>query len=416
MSSQVISVAKNAASLKAGKRAQEYTKVILHVTDDVSYTVGNDLGLTMEYTNPFGTLEMARNILASIAGYQHQSFDAASALLDPAAQLGDGLDINGIYGGIATMTSRYGPHFTADVGAPAIQEIDQKAPYKSSEARQVERKFLETYAKLAIQADQITAEVEARTNDVEQLNALLTVQANQIAAEVTARKSDVEQLNALLKVQADQISAKVSQTGGNPASFGWEMLVNMMRFLANNREILRLDASGATLNGIINALGGTIGGFTILSDYLSYNNQTWGGTNTIGAYIGRSGLQLGRNFSVDMQGHATMASANIRGTLRAGDLIYGGDAGYLSGSGLESHTVAGNRLQYNTVSTSYTSGGINTSLGYADFSNGVFNGWNTASYVKCNGMSFGGHRCERKTLYFVDGNGVNRNIKYIAWN
>ena len=356
MSSQVISVARNAASLTAGKRATEYTKVILHVTDDVSYTVGNDLGLTMEYTHPFGTPEMARNILASISGYQHQSYDATSVLLDPAAQLGDGLDINGIYSSIVTMTSHYGPHFTADTGAPAIQEINQKVQFKSSQERQVERKFLETYAKLAIQADQISAEVEAR-------------------------KSDVEQLNSLLAIQADQIAAKVSQSGGNPASFAWEMYAAYMRFLSNNKEILRLDASGATLNGIINALGGTIGGFTILSDYLTYNNQKWGGTNTIGLYLGVNGLQLGRNCKIDMQGNADFTSANIRGTLRAGDLIYGGDAGYLSGSGLESHTVAGNRLQYNTVSTSYTSGGINTSLGYADYANGVFNGWNTAPSI-----------------------------------
>lgn len=356
MSSQVISVARNAASLTAGKRATEYTKVILHVTDDVSYTVGNDLGLTMEYTHPFGTPEMARNILASISGYQHQSYDATSVLLDPAAQLGDGLDINGIYNGIVTMTSHYGPHFTADTGAPAIQEINQKVQFKSSQERQVERKFLETYAKLAIQADQISAEVEAR-------------------------KSDVDQLNSLLAIQANQIAAKVSQTGGNPASFAWEMYAAYMRFLANNKEILRLDASGATLNGIINALGGTIGGFTILSDYLTYNNQKWGGTNTIGLYLGVNGLQLGRNCKIDMQGNADFTSANIRGTLRAGDLIYGGDAGYLSGSGLESHTVSGNRLQYNTVSTSYTSGGINTSLGYADYANGVFNGWNTAPSI-----------------------------------
>ena len=356
MSSQVISVARNAASLTAGKRATEYTKVILHVTDDVSYTVGNDLGLTMEYTHPFGTPEMARNILASISGYQHQSYDATSVLLDPAAQLGDGLDINGLYSSIVTMTSHYGPHFTADTGAPAIQEINQKVQFKSSQERQVERKFLETYAKLAIQADQISAEVEAR-------------------------KSDVEQLNSLLAIQANQIAAKVSQTGGNPASFAWEMYAAYMRFLANNKEILRLDASGATLNGIINALGGTIGGFTILSDYLTYNNQKWGGTNTIGLYLGVNGLQLGRNCKIDMQGNADFTSANIRGTLRAGDLIYGGDAGYLSGSGLESHTVSGNRLQYNTVSTSYTSGGINTSLGYADYANGVFNGWNTAPSI-----------------------------------
>ena len=385
MSSQVISVAKNAASLKAGKRAKEYTKVILHVTDDVSYTVGNDLGLTMEYTHPFGTPEMARNILASISGYQHQSFDAASVLLDPAAQLGDGLDINGIYGGIATMTSHYGPHFTADTGAPAIQEIDQKVPYKSSQERQVERKFLETYAKLSIQADQIAAEVEAR-------------------------KSDVETLNALLKVQADQIAAKVSQTGGNPASFAWEMYAAYMRFLANNKEILRLDASGATLNGIINALGGTIGGFTILSDYLTYNNQKWGGTNTIGLYLGVNGLQLGRNCKIDMQGNADFTSANIRGTLRAGDLIYGGDAGYLSGSGLESHTVAGNRLQYNTVSTSYTSGGINTSLGYANFADDVFNGNDIAGYVGTYNLKLDGHWLNRASVT-IDG----VRLKYVSW-
>ena len=356
MSSQVISVARNAASLTAGKRATEYTKVILHVTDDVSYTVGNDLGLTMEYTHPFGTPEMARNILASISGYQHQSYDATSVLLDPAAQLGDGLDINGIYSGIVTMTSHYGPHFTADTGSPAIQEINQKVQFKSSQERQVERKFLETYAKLAIQADQISAEVEAR-------------------------KSDVEQLNSLLAIQADQIAAKVSQSGGNPKSFAWEMYAAYMRFLANNKEILRLDSSGATLTGIIKATGGKIGGFDIMSNYLTYNNQKWGGTNTTGLYLGINGFQMGKNCKIDMQGNADLASANIRGTLRAGDLIYGGDAGYLSGSGLESHTVAGNRLQYNTVSTSYTSGGINTSLGYADYANGVFNGWNTAPSI-----------------------------------
>lgn len=410
MSSQVISVAKNAASLKAGKRAQEYTKVILHVTDDVSYTVGNDLGLTMEYTNPFGTPEMARNILASIAGYQHQSFDAASALLDPAAQLGDGLDINGIYGGIATMTSRYGPHFTADVGAPAIQEIDQKAPYKSSEARQVERKFLETYAKLSIQADQIAAEVEARTNDVEQLNALLTVQANQIAAEVTARKNDVEQLNAYLSIQADQISAKVSSVGGNFSSFGYVLTDKYWEVATGYKRIFRVDETGAEVSGKITAESGKIGGFDIQSNYLSFNNHTWGGTNTIGAYIGTNGIQLGRNCKIDMQGNAEFENANIRGTLRAGDLIYGGDAGYLPGSGLESHTVSGNQLQYGTVSTAYTSGGINTSLGYANFADDVFNGNDTAGYVGTYNLKLDGHWLNRASVTIA---GVS--LKYVSW-
>ena len=385
MSSKVVSIAQNAVSLKAGKQYSGYTKVILHVSDEVSYTVGNDNGLTMEYTMPFGTPQMAQDILDSISGYQYQEYDATDALIDPAVQLGDGLDVNGIYGSIDTKRTKFGHLFHADVGSPQIKQINQTYPYKSSQERKVERKFLDTYAKLAIQADQI-------------------------AAEVDARKSDVETLNALLKVQADQIAAKVSKAGGNPESFAWEMYSAYMRFLANNKEILRLDASGAVLSGIIIALGGKIGGFDIMSDYLSYNNQTWGGTNTTGAYLGRSGLQLGRNFSVDMQGRATMESADIRGTLRAGDLIYGGDAGYFDGSGIGSHTVAGNRLQYNTVSTSYTSGGINTSLGYANFADDVFNGNDIAGYMGTYNLKLDGHWLNRASVTIA---GVS--LKYVSW-
>lgn len=385
MSSKVVSIAQNAVSLKAGKQYSGYTKVILHVSDEVSYTVGNDNGLTMEYTMPFGTPQMAQDILDSISGYQYQEYDATDALIDPAVQLGDGLDVNGIYGSIDTKRTKFGYLFHADVGSPQIKQINQTYTYKSSQERQVERNFLSVYAKLSIQADQIAAEVEAR-------------------------KSDVETLNALLKVQADQIAAKVSKTGGNPESFAWEMYSAYMRFLANNKEILRLDASGAVLSGIIIALGGKIGGFDIMSDYLSYNNQTWGGTNTTGAYLGRSGLQLGRNFSVDMQGRATMESADIRGTLRAGDLIYGGDAGYFDGSGIGSHTVAGNRLQYNTVSTSYTSGGINTSLGYANFADDVFNGNDIAGYMGTYNLKLDGHWLNRASVTIA---GVS--LKYVSW-
>lgn len=385
MSSKVVSIAQNAVSLKAGKQYSGYTKVILHVSDEVSYTVGNDNGLTMEYTMPFGTPQMAQDILDSISGYQYQEYDATDALIDPAVQLGDGLDVNGIYGSIDTKRTKFGYLFHADVGSPQIKQINQTYTYKSSQERQVERNFLSVYAKLSIQADQIAAEVEAR-------------------------KSDVETLNSLLKVQADQIAAKVSQSGGDPKSFAWEMYAAYMRFLANNKEILRLDASGAVLSGIIIALGGKIGGFDIMSDYLSYNNQTWGGTNTTGAYLGRSGLQLGRNFSVDMQGRATMESADIRGTLRAGDLIYGGDAGYFDGSGIGSHTVAGNRLQYNTVSTSYTSGGINTSLGYANFADDVFNGNDIAGYMGTYNLKLDGHWLNRASVTIA---GVS--LKYVSW-
>ena len=56
----------------------------------------------------------------------------------------------------------------------------------------------------------------------------------------------------------------------------------------------------------------------------------------------------------------------------------GGQIGYTNHGGL----IGGN-LEYSTISTDYTSLGINTSLGYANFADDVFNARNTATYVKC---------------------------------
>ena len=354
--SNSVNILRNMVSFDKAEQFDGFSKVVIIVSDEIEYSAGTDTGRTLTLNCPWGNQEIANNILQSIKGFQYQPMTAENALVDPSVEIGDGISANGVYSGVYSLETKFNSNLPTTVSAPADEELYEEHTYVPKSEREVTRKFLEFQSQFRIQD-------------------------GKISAEVSAREEAVNEINSQLAIQTAQIAAKVSQSGGNPASFAWEMYASYMRFLANNKEILRLDASGATLTGIIKATGGKIGGFDIMSDYLSYNNQKWGGTNTIGAYIGRSGLQLGRNFSVDMQGHAIMASADIRGTLRAGDLIYGGDAGYLSGSGLESHTVSGNRLQYNTVSTSYTSGGINTSLGYADFANGVFNGWNKASNI-----------------------------------
>jgi len=56
----------------------------------------------------------------------------------------------------------------------------------------------------------------------------------------------------------------------------------------------------------------------------------------------------------------------------------------INGVKIESGTIYGNRLVGNTVTTAYTSSGINTSLGYADFANDVFNNIEQAPYINVN--------------------------------
>lgn len=395
MSSQIVSIAQNAASLTAGKQYGEYSKVILHVTDELAYTVGNDTGMTMELTMPFGSREMAQNILKDLAGYQYQSFDAADALLDPAVQLGDALDVNGIYGGIYSMRSKLGKLYAADVGAPEVKQIDQAFKFKSSRDRKVARDFLSVYANLSIHADQIRAEVEER-------------------------KSAVEKLNAALNVQAGKIDAKVEKSGGDRGSFSWEMEYDHFAFFSNNSVLFRLAKGVAELTGKIVATSGKIGGFDILSNRLSYNNMDWGGTNTTGIYIGPRGIQCGKNCQIDSNGNIYAENGTFRGNVSAGNIQYGGNYGTMSGSGITGHSISGGRLEYGTVSTSYTSGGINASLANADFAADIVRGLQNFGALKgntllVNTLYFDGKYLERRTIDYKMANGENGRMQVICW-
>lgn len=339
---------------------------------------------------------MADNILEDIRGFQYQPYVAEDSRLDPAAELGDAVTANRVHGGIYSQSIKFGPRLTATVSAPADEELDHEYPYVSKQERKV-------------------------TRSLRQLTAELKVQAGLISAEVTDRRTETEKLFAQLAVQSGQIAAKVERTGGDPSSFGWVLDDSSWTIKANSMDILKATKSGLEVYGKVTATSGRIGGFDITADALSYNNQTWGGTNSTGIYVGPNGIQLGKNFKVDAAGNLTAVSGVFTGSVRAGNIQYGGDSGTLPGAALTDHSVRGTQIGYNSISTAYTSGGINTSLGYADFSNGVFGGWNTAPYLYVNSlhvnsyMYFGQYRITTKTLSFTDGDGNKQAIAYLAW-
>lgn len=341
-------------SFRSSPEFDGFSKVVIIVSDEIEYAAGTDSGRTLRLTCPWGTPEMAQNILESVRGFQYQPYTAEGAMIDPAVELGDGVTANNVYGGIYTKKIKFGSLLTATVAAPEDEEINHEYPYKSKPNKEI-------------------------TREAKMLRASLAVEAARITAEVAERKSAVETLTSMLKIQAEQIEAKVSKTGGNVSSFGWVLTDSDWTIKANNRDILRATKNGLEVYGKVTATSGKIGGFDIQSNYLSYNNQGWGGTNSTGIYIGVSGIQLGKNFKVDSAGNLTAASGVFTGSVNAGNIRYGGSYGTFSGGGISSGSITGNRLVGGTITTAYTSSGINSSLGYADFANGVFNGWNKAS-------------------------------------
>lgn len=392
--SDVINVRKSLSSLEKQDTFNGYSKVVVVVSDEMEYSAGTDSGRTLTLDCPWGTQKMAEDILSRIQGFQYQPYTADGAHIDPAAEIGDGFAAGNLYSGIYSKNVSHGALYTANVSAPGGEKINYKYEYKTPTQRKIERHYSEMKSTFKVQADQISAEVSAR---IEQGN------------ELTSR----------LDIQSDQISARVTKTGGDSSSFGWELLDDSWTVKANNTTVFRITKSGAEVRGKFIALSGKIGGLDIQSDYLSYNNQVWNGTNSRGIYIGVNGIQCGseaNGVQITPTGNLYAENGYFRGSVSAGRIDYGGDDGYFNGGGITSGSISGGyggQIYGGSIGNYAVSGGINTSLGYADFANGVFNGWNTASYVDAailfaSSFYFKDEEVAWRTI--KDGNGLSQTV------
>lgn len=376
-------------SLDTSMELPAYSGVVIFAGQDdegnnIEYRAGDQTGTVLEITNEWGSQAQADAIYQRIKGYQYQPYKSSGTSIDPSVEIGDSVTIADTYGGVFLRATSYGRDIASELEAPSKEEIEHEFQVQSPTNRQYER---------------FTRSVRAN----------LTLTASQIAAEVEDRKAEGDVLRAILQVQADAIEARVTKEGGDSSSFGWKLLNDSWAISGSGKEVFKVTESGAYVDGEIRASSGKIGGFDIGTDSLSYNGQTWGGTNTQGAYLGTSGLQLGKNFKVDMYGNLSANSGTFSGTVHAGSISYGGSAGYMDGGGISTGSISGGsggQIGGGTIGTFNTSGGINASLGSADFAYGAVNGWNKLN-VGERMFYLGGH-----LVYMVNRTGVG---KVLAW-
>jgi hypothetical protein len=405
--SNVQNLSKSIASLTKSIKFDAYSKILINITDELYYEAGDDSGRTLTLFCPWGTQEMADNLLAQINGFSYQPFTADGALLDPAAELGDGVNVDGIQSGIYRLDTKFNSNCPANISAPSDEEVDYLFPYESKESREIKRQN-------------------------KKFSSLFSIHADQIAAEVTARENDVDTLKGQLSVQSDQISAKVSKQGSS-TSFGWDLTDNSWELKSNGKSVLYADKDGLKVSGEITAKSGKVGAFTIGSDYLSYNGKTWDGPQAVGAYIGKEGIQLGANFKVDNLGNLYAHSGTFLGTVRAGSIQYGSGAGTLSGaaittstltgSALTAGTITGSKVGSSTLTSTNMNAGITTSLGRADVAYNVCTGVTSASSIitqtlratssaSVESLYINGSSVTKQSTTFKDANGNNVTISY----
>lgn len=195
-----IFVGNGASGLTEADKLQPYSKVT--VTDGTnSYTSGDDTGRELTVNVPLLPSikgdTLAANILAAVKNYRYQPYEAADALLDPAAELGDGVTVGGIYGGIHAKTTTFSRLFRATVSAPAEEEIDNEYPYLSAQERDAVRQKKQTA--------QNTADIATNTSDIETNAGDIATNARAISSisadianfgEVYATKASVASLSA----------------------------------------------------------------------------------------------------------------------------------------------------------------------------------------------------------------------------
>lgn len=354
--SESVFIGRSAKGYTSTPELPKYTKVRINVDDDSYYEAGSGDNV-LELDCPWGSQQMANDILESIGEFVYRPYDTEWAKLDPAAELGDGVTINGVFSGIYVNETNFSTLMAARISAPQENAVDHEYPYKSPTDRKTTRQFAETRASLR-------------------------VNAASIQAEVTARETNEAEMRAALELHAQEIAARVTKTGGNSASFGWSLTADGFVLESSGQEVFRATKDGVDITGKITATSGFIGskdsGFTITQNAI-YNKLSELYGTVDGVYIGADGIALGGGkFRVNSYGQLYATDGTFTGNVYANRIQTGGDAG----------TIQGSQIGSGTITTANTNGYLNGGIANGYFAGDVFGGAAIASAMNASSGSF----------------------------
>lgn len=167
--SDAVYVGMNVGSLETSPAFDPITKIILYVDDETAYVAGTDTGRALEVTCPYGSQDMANNLLEQFSGYAYQPASASDALMDPAAELGDAVTVGSVYTVLASVSTTFDSLMTADISAPGQEEIDSEYPYISQQTSQVNYQLATLRSLITKTSSDITLRVEGLESDYSEL-------------------------------------------------------------------------------------------------------------------------------------------------------------------------------------------------------------------------------------------------------
>lgn len=134
------------------------SRVTLLVDDENSLTAGDDTGMEVIASCPHATQPMVNALLQTMKGYQYQAYEAGAANIDPAAELGDGVTVGGIYSPLSKLSDDGRGY--AGISSPGEAEMEDEYPAEGYITQEVNRKIAETRSTITKTSEEIMLKVE----------------------------------------------------------------------------------------------------------------------------------------------------------------------------------------------------------------------------------------------------------------
>lgn len=134
------------------------SRVTLLVDDENSLTAGDDTGMEIVASCPHATQPMVNALLQTMKGYQYQAYEAGAANIDPAAELGDGVTVGGIYSPLSKLSDDGRGY--AGISSPGEAEMEDEYPAEGYITQEFNRKIAETRSTITKTSEAIMLKVE----------------------------------------------------------------------------------------------------------------------------------------------------------------------------------------------------------------------------------------------------------------
>ena len=265
---------------------------------------------------------MVNALLQTMKGYRYQAYEAGAANIDPAAELGDGVTVGGIYSPLSKLSDDGRGY--AGISSPGEAEMEDEYPSDGYIMQEFNRKVAETRSLIAKTSEAIMLKVEGIDGKYTEVKTTLdgltvtdqsgTTKIKGSSIETTTLKVSSANITGTLTIgqlpsgvaQTSQIPTKTSQLS-NDSGYQTELgVTTIINGTVTTDYIYALGVEASTLRGSTIALkdgnNNTIGGFTLADTTTSTGlgmTTTWGGIKIQPA--GNIFLQAGTGGDITIQ-------------------------------------------------------------------------------------------------------------------